>query len=285
MQIYEELIKVKKSGEEAILITVVEKNGHGPASPGSKMLIRKEGNPIGTVGGGALEHAALTYARELLDSKQNNLVKYTLGSDNEILSDDAVKTGMICGGTITLFFEYIGPGEKLYIFGAGHIGKALAYHLRNLGYYITIIDNREGLVNSVENVQNRITVDYENVFKDEKLQSGGFFIIASHSHPLDYIILNRIYQLNCSPRYIGLIASRRKAPLMIDQLKNDLGNGIDLDILYTPIGLDIGGATPDEIAISIISELQAVRYHKTDHLHLKNKINYIAANSTNKETV
>jgi xanthine dehydrogenase accessory factor len=66
-----------------------------------------------------------------------------------------------------------------------------------------------------------------------------------------------------------LIASRRKAPVMTARLKEELGKEIDLSALYSPVGLDIGGASPDEIAISIISELQAVRNNKTGHKHMR----------------
>jgi xanthine dehydrogenase accessory factor len=65
-----------------------------------------------------------------------------------------------------------------------------------------------------------------------------------------------------------MVASKRKSPLMIQQLKEELGEDIDLDMLYTPVGLNIGGASPDEIAISIIAELQAIRYNKNGHKHM-----------------
>jgi xanthine dehydrogenase accessory factor len=66
-----------------------------------------------------------------------------------------------------------------------------------------------------------------------------------------------------------LIASRKKAPAIIERLKEELGSEVNLDNLYSPVGLMIGGATPDEIAISIIAELQAVRYGKEGNKHMR----------------
>jgi len=274
IEIYEEILKLKAKGEEGVLVTVVEKEGHGPAVVGSKMLVRPGGQRKGTVGGGALEYAAVKQASLVLREKKGGLKTYLLSPDNEIIEDKekAEKTGMLCGGTITLFYEYIGSGLRLYIFGAGHVGKALVYHLKNLDYYITLIDNREGMADAVEGAQRRITGDYKTALEGEEVPVGSFFIIASHSHALDYVILKRIYQADWKPKYIGLIASKKKAPVMIDQLKQELGREINLDMLYSPVGLDIGGPSPAEIAISVISELQAVRYGKTGHKHMKGSV-------------
>jgi len=219
-----------------------------------------------------LEYAAVKWAARVLPDKKSGLKKYLLSPDNEIIDEEGEKTGMLCGGSITLFYEYIGSGARLYIFGAGHIGKALVYHLKNLDYYITLIDNRDGMVETIDGVQRRVTTEYKTALRDEDVPGDSFFIIATHSHALDYVVLKRIYEAGWSPKYIGLIASKRKAPLMIKQLTEEVGKDINLDIFYSPVGLAVGGASPDEIAISIISELQAVRYGKNGHKHMRIKI-------------
>ncbi len=267
IEIYEEILRIQKGGEEGVLVTVVEKDGHGPAIVGTKMLVLPDGKRKGTVGGGALEYAAVKKSSHILKDRKNCLKKYLLSPDNDII--DGEQTGMLCGGSITLFYEYIGSGARLYIFGAGHIGKALVYHLKPLNYYITLIDNRDGMVETIDDAQRRITVNYETALKGDDVPANSFFIIATHSHALDYVILKRIYEANWSPKYIGLIASKRKSPLMIQRLSEELGKDINLDILYTPVGLDIGGPSPDEIAISVISELQAIRYDKKGHKHMR----------------
>ncbi|MCP4151426.1 MAG: XdhC family protein [bacterium] len=268
-EIYEDILNLKKKGAEGVVITVVGKEGHGPAGIGTKMLVRADGTKSGTVGGGALEYAAIKKAGQVMKSKESRLKKYILSTDNDII--DAEKTGMLCGGNITLFFEYVGSGVWLYIFGAGHIGKSLAFYLKDLNYYITMIDSREGMVNTIEGVHRPMTAKYETALENAEVPQDSFFIIATHSHAMDYTILKRIYQSHWRPKYIGLIASRKKSVEMIDRLHEELGQDINLNQLYSPMGLNIGGQLPNEIAISIISELQAVRYNKEGHKHMRNK--------------
>ncbi len=265
--IYEEILRIKKSGEEGVLITVVAKDGSGPVGAGTKMLVLPDGKKEGTVGGGALEYAAVKKAAQTLKDKENRMKKYLLTPDNDII--DGEPTGMICGGSVTIFFEYIGSGTRLYLFGAGHIGRALVYHLKNLNYFITLLDNRGSMVETIEGAQRRVTTKYESALKDESVPDDSFFVITTHSHALDYVVLKRIYEARWNPKYIGLIASERKSEEMTQRLNEELGNDVNLDILYTPVGLDIGGQNPDEIAISIISELQAIRYNKKGHKHMK----------------
>ena len=260
-EIYEELIKLKTNGESGVLITVVEKEGHGPA-----VVMTQAGQKKGTIGGGALEFAAEKHASKLVESPSSGLKKYLLSPDNEVI--DGEPTGMLCGGTITLFFEYIGSGAKIYLFGAGHVGKALVYHLRHLDYFITLLDNRQGMVETIDHVQRRITTPYEQALQDEEVPPQSYFLVASHSHQLDYVILKRIVAAGWNPQYIGMVASKRKTPLMVQRLKEELGADIDLEALYSPVGLDIGGQSPHEIAISVIAELQALRYHKEGHTHM-----------------
>ncbi|MCP4219804.1 MAG: XdhC family protein [bacterium] len=269
LDIFEEIVKLRKNGEEGVLITTVVKDGHGPTSVGSKMLIQADGTRIGTVGGGALEYAAIKKAGQIFKSQKSRLKKYLLSQDNDII--DAEKTGMMCGGSVTLFFEYIGAGVKLYIIGAGHIGQALVDHLQNLNYFITLVDSREGFVGNFDNVQQTSTTNYDSMFKEGGVKPGSFFVIVSHSHVQDYLALKRIYESNWKPKYVGLIASKKKCHEMINRLSDELGGNPSLESLYSPMGLNIGGQAPDEIAISIIAELQAVRYNKENHNHMRDK--------------
>jgi xanthine dehydrogenase accessory factor len=267
VDIYERIPALKKSGGEGVLITVVDKEGHGPAPVQAKMLFINDGEKEGTVGGGALEHAAEKAAKTVLKDKKGFLKKYLLDPDNHVIEGE--ETGMLCGGATTLFFEYIGSGLPLYIFGAGHIGKALTYHLKNLNYHITMVDNREEVLREITGVQHTAAGQYSSIFQGEEVRDGSFIVIATHSHQLDYVVLKRIYEANWKPAYIGLVASRKKSKIMKEKLGEELNREPDFSMLYCPVGLDIGGTNPDEIALSIIAELQAQRYKKTGHKHFR----------------
>ncbi|MCP5050872.1 MAG: XdhC family protein [bacterium] len=267
-EIYEELLKIESSGGTAVLVTVVAKEGSGPGIVGRKLLVLPDGSMKGTVGGGAIEFVALKRSKEILENHESRMVKYLLSPDNDVFEGE--KTGMTCGGTATLYYEYIGPGARIYIFGAGHVGQALVRHLRHLDYYVTVIDKREEWIDAMEGAQRNVLVKtYDTVLEGETVPPGSYFIITTHGHAFDFKCLKRIYQCQWNPEYIGLIASRKKAPMVLNRITKELGNDIDLNVLHTPMGLAIGGSSPDEIAISIIAEIQAIRYNKEGFKHMR----------------
>jgi len=191
-----------------------------------------------------------------------------LSEDNSIT--DAVKTGMICGGTIDLLYEPHGKVTAVYIFGAGHVGQAIAYHLSKLDYRIVMCDCRPEYKKEISGVSEIIIDDYSKILDDRKISPNSFMVIVTHSHELDFVMLKKIYKSNWNPKYIGTIASRKKSETILRQLKQELkGTNMDFDKLYCPIGLKTGGATPHDIAISIVAEIQAVRFGKEGHNHFR----------------
>jgi len=267
--IYEEIVNLKKNGEEGVLVTVVSKEGHTPADVQKKMLVFPGGKKAGTVGGGSLEHLAVETAEEVLRAKKGFLKEYSLSSENEVITGE--ETGMICGGSAVLFFEYIGSGEQIFIFGAGHVGRALMYHLKHLDYYLTIIDNRDDALKGIEDAQKVLHADYSEGLSGVRINGGSYVVIATHSHDIDFQILKEIFQSGVRPKYIGLIGSRNKVALTVKRLRDETGSGIELDSLYSPIGLDTGGKSPHDIAISIVSEIQALRHGIKGNKHLSRK--------------
>jgi xanthine dehydrogenase accessory factor len=265
--IYEEIATLKREGKEFIIITVVEKKGHVPSQIQSKMVVLKDGEKTGTIGGGLLEYDAEKLAVKIFETKEPILKRYSLNKDNEII--DAEKAGMVCGGNVTLFFEYVGLDETLFIFGAGHVSRSLIYHIKNLDFSITVIDNRKEYIQNIESVQNKISGKYSEIIEKKKIDlNKAYIVIATYNHEYDYEVLKGIYKSDYTPKYIGLVASKKKGVWMIERLKKEVKKKIDLKILYTPAGLNIGGKELNEIAISIISEIQAVRYEKKNLQHL-----------------
>ena len=110
--------------------------------------------------------------------------------------------------------------------------------------------------------------DYREIMSQEIIPADSYVIIAGFNHEEDYEILKALYEAQWKPRYIGLLASRNKGRVIVDKLKKELGPDIDLGILYSPVGLELGGESPGEIAISILSEIQALRHQKNSNKHL-----------------
>lgn len=262
-EIYREILKAKTQGKGCVLVTVVDKKGSGPSQQGAKMLVLEDGTHIGTIGGGSLERIAIKKATTLIKKREHLLEKYNLseeGKDGIVLSD------MVCGGNVMVFYEYAGAGCPVYIFGAGHVGGHIISLLKDMDYFIHVIEPRGEFT---ENLNGNIKVyhtEYKDFFEERPNLENAFVFVGTPSHFTDFDVLKGIYTQDTRPLYVGLLASKKKARTIIEKLKKELGN-ISLSNLYTPCGLDIGGDTPFEIAISIVSEIQGIRYKKKNLPH------------------
>jgi xanthine dehydrogenase accessory factor len=266
LSVYKNLLEILESGKSGVLVTVIEKEGFGPAPPGAKMLVWEGTRVAGTVGGGAIEYKAIERAQKVEKYGTSETVKYSFNESGDI--SDSEKLDMICGGNATLFFEYIPPKERIYIFGAGHIGEAVLYHMKKLGFMTTVVDPREGFAENLQNAQKHVHGNFNDLLEQEKkIPKNSYFVIAGHSHELDYETLLDIFKNVENPNYIGCIASKSKAKEFVKRLNNDLKEP-NLSRLYSPIGLATGGKTPADIAISIVAEIQAIRHGKKSNRHM-----------------
>ena len=260
--IYDELLNLHRGKGAGVLVTVVKTIGSGPVDSGTKMLVYPDNSIIGTVGGGSIEQLAIEKALKILTTHKNCLEEYSMDE-----SESGTATGMLCGGTATLFFEYFAPRNHLYIFGAGHIGKALVYHLKNLDYFITVIDDRKNVLDEIDGADRKVPGKFESVLSDSEVAENAWFIIATYQHKYDGLVLNRIFKSGWNPQYVGMVASRRKQKVLLNELKAEVPDA-DTSKCFIPVGLDIGGGSPDEIALSIIAEIQKVRFGKSGR-HLR----------------
>lgn len=255
IEFYEKLLQLLKEGKKFVLVKVIEKTGTAPTDVGSSMIVLEDGSIFGTIGGGNLEYEVINDAKEIMKTLKNGIKEYKLEDID-----------MLCGGVVKIFFEVFGDFINLFIFGLGHIGNALLYHLRYLNYIPQIIDTREIDFKGYIKVQ-----DYSDFINAKNIKDDDFVVIATYSHEEDFKVLREFYKNKVKPVYIGVVASRRKISIFKEELKKEFGD-IDFSNLYSPAGLDIGGKTPNEIAISIISEIQAIRYKKEKVGHLRDDI-------------
>ncbi len=265
IHIYNEIIKLQNQGQAGILVTVIDKQGHSPAAVGKKMLVTEQGLSCGTIGGGELELLVIKKSQQLLDLRQNHLEHISLDGETP---NNPGGINMLCGGFITLFYEYLPVRPAVYIFGAGHIGSALAHYLQFLDFTPIVIDTRAELIAALPPVHKVLVPEYADIFSREKIHPPGYIVIASYSHAEDYDILKAIYQSDWQPLYIGLVASRKKSRIMVERLKSEITADLNLTYLYSPAGLDIGGKSPGEIALSILAEIHSIHYRKENLPHL-----------------
>jgi xanthine dehydrogenase accessory factor len=254
-----------QSGRPLSLVTVVDVSGSAPQRIGAKMLVSSSGELIwGTIGGGAVESLAIKQAIIQISDKTPLLKKYDLSE-----SGDEDSTGMLCGGTMQVYFDIFGTTNKVFIFGAGHITQQLLPLLFNLGFTSTVIDDRQEYLEDkikeklpVETLSGELPGMIENIH----FTLGSYVIILTYSHSLDEKILHFLFTKKLSEvkelKYLGMIGSKRKVKEIFSRLEK---KGIDktkLDIVHAPIGVPIDSQTPEEIAISIAAQIIAVKNKK-----------------------
>ncbi|MCF7932526.1 MAG: XdhC/CoxI family protein [Acholeplasmataceae bacterium] len=266
MKIYETIQTYNQQGIDMVIVTAISKQGEGPVEVGKKMIVTNE-STIGTVGGGALEHDAINKARELLKTRDH-------GSETYVLSDSGVqKKGkslpMVCGGVVTLFFEFVGVKNHVTIFGAGHVGKALVTALHPLGFDVTVIDDRADLLDQIKDANRVVAMPFVEAIDKIGIKDGSYVVICTPSHTYDYHVINKILKDQLKPAYIGMLCSPAKLKAYLKTTYETFGKDVDLSNLYAPVGLDLGGGSPEEIAVSIVSEILTIYHGKTGHRHMR----------------
>lgn len=274
IDIYEKLSEIKKEGKDAVIVTVTQKEGMGPADVGKKMIVTEGNIAFGTVGGGSIEYYAREKCKEVLKSRQSFSEKYVL-FDREVKVDDGeVVIPMACGGRVTLFYEFVGPKQYVYIFGAGHCGAALARVLKPLGFYTTIIDERDYVINALDDAANvKVNEGFVEYIEKHGIPNDRYIVVCTPSHTNDYNVLNKILELKIKPKYFGMLCSKKKIQDYLEKSYEVHGRDIDLSNFYSPIGLITGGDSPEEVAISIAGEILSVFYGKEDiNSHMRDNV-------------
>lgn len=249
-EVAEALLEVLNSGQRGALATVVRSSGSTPQVVGARLLLKPDGNTVGTVGGGAIEHAVLDTMREVLESGEPRLLERDLTRD----------LGMCCGGRMTVFVERVQAASRLYLFGAGHVARATAPLARQLGFDVTVVDEREEL-NTAERFPGcRLELDDpSSLLRRARLEPNDHVLIVTHDHRLDERALELC--LAQPAGYIGLVGSRRKVFRLLQRIAARRPD-VTFERVYAPVGLDLGAVGPDEIAVSVAAELVALRRGK-----------------------
>ena len=243
-------------GEPAALVTIVSTTGSTPQRVGAKMLVFGDGRMVGTIGGGCYENDAFGKAREAILSRRPQLVHY------ELDDDFAQETGLICGGQMSVYIEPIEPSPELYVVGAGHVGFHLANLAHEVGFRVHVVDDREKFANR-ERFPHAVEVLADNIpewINRTPLPPHAYVVVVTRGHTNDLDAMRALAPRDL--RYLGLIGSRAKVARIYEQLEAEAMPPDYLSHVHAPIGLDIGAVTPQEIAVSILAELIAVKHGK-----------------------
>jgi len=253
VDLFEEIVKMRRAGRRGALATIVHTNGSIPSYESSRMLVRDDGSIAGTIGGGCVEAEVWQAAREVIASEKPRTLSFDLNQDPKY------DTGLVCGGTLEIFIEPVLPLPLLYIFGAGHVAIELFKAARIAGFDCIVIDDREAYANAQRfpSAQQIIAKDFDGALKELAPTESSYILIATRGHRDDMRVLR--WAVQTPARYVGMIGSKRKAITVFRELTRE-GLKSDLfDRVHSPVGLDIGAVTPAEIAVSIVAEMIAVR--------------------------
>ncbi|MEQ8174256.1 MAG: XdhC/CoxI family protein [Syntrophomonadaceae bacterium] len=326
-----DIIGLLKQKESFALATVVRQQGSAPREAGARMLIRRDGSTLGTIGGGALEAAVGEAGRVLIEQGRARLLCFNL---NDL--------GMFCGGQVEVRVDFIDAQQKLnlevyealldsmktgrrvwmlgflgdcesggggpcmiddrgvvygkepvqdpalweevlridrfafldnrnlvveplvsatsaFIFGAGHIAQRLVPLLNMVGFFTAVIDEREEYANRERfaDADSILVSDYNDASKQLVIGEQSYIVIITHSHDHDREALAGALKTRAA--YIGMIASQTKRERVFRSLLDQGFSPEDLKRVHSPIGLNIGAETPEEIAISISAEMIKIR--------------------------
>jgi xanthine dehydrogenase accessory factor len=243
----------KKKREAVALVTVTKCLGSTPCVVSSRMIVTKGKNIFGTIGGGKLEFLAIDEAIKSL--KENRIIEltYTLGPEFE----------QCCGGKVELIIEPMNQSPELFLFGAGHIGVEICQLLKDTPFQVSIIDSRKDWFSNLDLDQNvtSCTVDTNDfkTFKDAvHWGTNCYVLVLTHDHTIDFDII--AMALQNQTKFLGLIGSKTKRVRFNNMLIRDLNIEEGMDNVVCPIGLDIGGDLPKEIAISVVAQLLQIHY-------------------------
>ncbi len=244
-------------GEPAALVTIVSTTGSTPQRVGAKMLVFGDGRIVGTIGGGCYENDAFWKARDAIAARKPQLLHY------ELSDDFAQETGLVCGGQMDVYIEPIEPSPELYVIGAGHVGSELARLAHAVGFHVHVVDDREKFANRERfpDLSDVVVEDVPIWLARTELPPHAYVVIVTRGHTNDLEALRALAPRDL--RYLGLIGSRAKVARIYEALQTDGTPADCLARVHAPIGLDIGAVTPQEIAISILAELIAVKHGKT----------------------
>jgi xanthine dehydrogenase accessory factor len=253
MDIYEEIARLRKAGRKAALATIINVQGSVPSYETSKILIRDDGSIVGTVGGGCVEAEVWSAAQDVIRDEKPCRLHFNLNSNPEY------NDGLVCGGSLDVFVEPILATPTLVLLGGGHICLYIAKIAQVAGFGCMVVDDREAYANPQRFPDASATYagEWEESFPKIVTNDFSYIVIATRGHKSDLDCLR--WALSVPARYIGMVGSKRKLIQFVDVLRAEGLTDEQLQRLHSPVGLEIGALTPQEIAVAIVAEMIAVR--------------------------
>lgn len=266
--VLERINKLASEGKTFAVATIVSHTGSVPRRV-AKMVIEPDGRTFGTIGGGCVENEVAAQALKLLKDGEKGV---HVNSYN-LIEEEFDGVGMSCGGKIDVAIEIMEPTVKLVIIGSGHLAQALSRMARMLDFEVAVVDpmaKKESFPEAAQVVGEFVEKGLPKISIDQST-----YVVILTRHKDDIPALKSSLKTNAG--YIGMIASRRRAALVFDQLLKEGFSKEQVGRVYSPVGLDIGAETPEEIAVSILGEMIKLRRLGREHEAGSKKLEFPAA--------
>lgn len=247
-----------ESNKPVALVMITNTEGPSPRGTGSMMVVDREGRLLeGSIGGGMLEEKVKNVAADYIKRGISGRVGYVL--DREARGGNQLD--MTCGGNVEVFIRVFNSSERIVIAGCGHIAQALYLLATVIGYQVTIIDDRKEMMTRDRFPEAELLAgDIPSILQEYSINEKTSIVIVTHGHRHDEAALEAV--IHSPARYIGMIGSLKKIEICFDNLAKRGVDRLALKRVCAPIGLDLGGEQPREIALAIMAEIQAVKYGK-----------------------
>lgn len=253
IEILDKIIKEVSKGKKAALVFITEAKGSIPGANDSMMAVFEDGQISGTIGGGPMEYEVIKKAVEAIKKGEDDTFDHRLNKSSDL--------NMICGGENKGYIKVFKPQAQLIIYGAGHVGQKLARIAVKTGFDVTIVDPRTDYENKedFEGIKDFYAMSSKEANDHINFSSESTFIVICTPNNDKEVLLN---VLPNDYKYIGMIGSRHKIKTVFDELKEMGVDDKKLEQIHTPIGFDIDNGKVEEIAISIMAEILAVKNGK-----------------------
>lgn len=248
LELTKRLLSAAEGGQPVVLASVLEP-GPSNLQPGARLLVEPSGDRMGTLGDPALDDLVAAFAAEAFERHSAETV---------YLAEGALSTRTVPGAT-SIYVEVVESKPVFLVVGAGHIGRALAQLADFLDFHVAVIDDREEFANSerIPEADQVICDDYEAALDAFPIDSNTSIVLVTRGHKQDELSLRHC--LGRGTAYLGMIGSKRRTDTVLRHLRDEGFDPEDLARVRTPIGLDIGAETPEEIAVSIVAEVVMLR--------------------------
>jgi len=238
--VFKEILEAHAGRGDRALVTLVKAGTMAKVKPGAKLFVRADGSKVGSLGSVALDEEAVGLARDLMPKGEERFVSTKEGAQFYVEAFTMPPTVVIAGG--------------------GHVGKAVYGVAKPLGFRVEIVDDRPQFANKERfpEADEVIVAEFSEWLSQLNITPNSFIVIATRGHKFDDVALAEAVKSRAG--YIGLVGSRRKSILIYRDLLKAGVSKERLKDVHAPVGLDLGGRTPEEIAISILAEILMIRY-------------------------